>query len=131
MRLAVDTNVLARVLVDDGSDQAQRSRQCFVDHEVYIADTVLVETEWLLRSRLGIERGAVNRLFSKLAAAPSARFDDVGRIADAIDAHAKGLDFADAMHLLASGECDAMATFDEQFIRRARKIEGAITVLKP
>jgi predicted nucleic-acid-binding protein len=131
MRLAVDTNVLARALVDDGSVQAERSRQCFVDHEVYIADTVLLETEWLLRSRLEIPRAEVNRLFSRLAAAPSARFDDVTKIADAITAHAKGLDFADALHLLAARDCDAMTTFDEQFIRRSGKIAGAIPVRKP
>jgi len=73
----------------------------------------------------------VNRLFSVLAAAPSARFDDIGKIADAINAHARGVDFANALHLLAPKDCHAMVTFDDRFIRRSRKIDSAIPVREP
>ena len=131
MRLAVDTNVLARAIVDDGSEQAERSRQCFVDHEVYIADTVLLETEWLLRSRLNVTRKAINVLFQRLLSSPTARFDDRIKVGSAVLAHADGLDFADAMHLLAATDCDAMATFDDNFIRGSRKIDGAVPVRMP
>jgi predicted nucleic-acid-binding protein len=130
-RLAVDKNVLARAIVDDGSERARRSRQCFIDHEVFVPDTVLLETEWVLRSRLGIERNDINRLFSRLIATPSVRFDDVERVGTAIVAHAKGIDFADAMHLLASAQCDALATFDEQLIKRQGLVDGAIPAREP
>lgn len=131
MPLAVDTNVLARAIVDDGSGQAERSRQCFIDHDVFIADSVLLETEWLLRSRLKIPRDEVVRLFSRLLAAPTTFFDDSSRVGDAILAHAKGLDFADAMHLLAAKHCDAFVTFDRDFIRRSHAVEDGIVVREP
>lgn len=131
MRLAVDTNVLARAMVDDGSEQASRSRQCFVDHGVYVADTVLLETEWLLRSRLKVPRETINLLFSRLLSSPTALFDDRIKIGTAVLAHAKGLDFADALHLLAAKDCDAMATFDEDFIKHHQAVEGSVPVRNP
>jgi predicted nucleic-acid-binding protein len=131
MRLAVDTNVLGRAIVDDGSEQASRSRQCFVDHEVYIADTVLLETEWLLRSRLKLPRDTVNMLLARLVSSPRVLFDDRIKIGTAILAHARGLDFADAMHLLAAEGCEAMATFDEDFIKRQKMAESSVPVRHP
>jgi predicted nucleic-acid-binding protein len=118
-------------MIDDGTDQSRRSAQCFVEHEVFVSDTVLIETEWLLRSRLGLRREDVNRLFSKLAATPSASFADIERVGSAITAHALGVDFADAMHLLSVPGCEAMATFDVDFIRRQSAIGASVPVREP
>ena len=41
----------------------------------------------------------------------------------ALDWHEAGLDFADAMHLAASGDV-AFRTFDRHFIKQARKLTG-------
>lgn len=131
MPLAVDTNVLARALVDDGSEQASRSRQCLLDNEVFIPDTVLLETEWLLRSRLKIPRETINELFSGLVSSRSAVFSDRSRLVKAMLGHRNGLDFADAMHLLASADCTAFATYDYNLIRRAGVIEGSVTAREP
>ncbi|MBN8958014.1 MAG: type II toxin-antitoxin system VapC family toxin, partial [Rhizobiales bacterium] len=130
-RLAVDTNVLARGLVDDGSEQAMRSRQCMIENEVFVSDTVLLETEWLLRSRMNLDRQQINSLFSGLLATPNAHFSNRESIVEAIIAHQAGFDFADALHLVGAGGCDAMVTFDRNFIRLARKNESSVQVRTP
>jgi predicted nucleic-acid-binding protein len=131
MPLAADTNVLGRALTDDGSERSRRAAACFRDNEIFIPATVLLETEWLLRSRLNLSRKEINALFSVLLASPNVTFDDRPRITDSVLAHRNGLDFADAMHLFAARDCEAMVTFDEDFIRRSKKISGVIAVRKP
>ena len=66
MPLAVDTNVLARALIDDGSEQAAAAFELMRDNATFVPDTVLLETEWMLRSALKIQRAEINDLFSTL-----------------------------------------------------------------
>jgi predicted nucleic-acid-binding protein len=131
MPLAVDTNVLARALADDGSEQARRSRTLLAEKEVFVPDSVLLETEWLLRSVIRLDRSQINRTFATLVASANIRFSNRRGIADVIASHGAGLDFADAMHLHASEACEALASFDADFKRRAKKIAGAIPIVTP
>jgi hypothetical protein len=48
---------------------------------------------------------------------------DSGLVAQALDWHEAGLDFADAMHLATSGNA-TFRTFDGDFIKRAGKLTG-------
>jgi predicted nucleic-acid-binding protein len=131
MPLAADTNVLGRALTDDGSEQSRQAVECFRNNEIFVSDTVLLETEWLFRSRLGLSRQEINALFSFLISSPNVIFDDRPSITESVLAHRNGLDFADAMHLFAARDCEAMVTFDRDFIRRSKKISGVIAVRKP
>jgi predicted nucleic-acid-binding protein len=131
MPLAADANVLARALTDDGSEQSRRAVDCFRDNEIFVPDTVLLETEWLLRSRLGLKRDQVDGLVWTLLSSPRVLFDDRTRVANATIAHRNGLDFADAMHLFASNACEVFVTYDGDLIRNSRKIPETITVRKP
>jgi len=131
MPLAVDTNVLARALVDDGSDQAQRSRTLLSEREIFIPDSVLLETEWLLRSIMKLDRTHINRTFATLVASANVSFSNRSGIADVVAWHCSGLDFADAMHLRASDGCDGLASFDTDFKRRAKKVAGALPIVTP
>ncbi len=131
MPLAVDTNVLARALIDDGSDQARRSRMLLSEKEVFIPDTVLLETEWLLRSVMKLDKGHINRTFATLVASANIGFSNRRNIADVISSHRAGLDFADAMHLRASDGCEGLASFDRGFKRRAKKIAGSVPIVMP
>lgn len=131
MPLAVDTNVLARALVDDGSEQARISRQILSDKDVFIPDTVLLESEWLLRSVMKLDRVRINKMFATLVASDNIAFADRRRIADIVTSHRAGLDFADAMHLHGSDGCSGFASFDADLIKRAKKIAGSIPVVTP
>lgn len=35
-----------------------------------------------------------------------------------------GMDFADALHLAKAGHCEAMLTFDEDFVRLGKRLAG-------
>lgn len=131
MPLAVDTNVLVRVLADDGSEHAAAARTLFRDEEIFVPETVILEAEWVLRSAMKLDRGAVSSRLSSLLATPNVHVEGRVKILKAVLAHASGLDFADAMHLYASSQCEAMITFDERLIREAPKITDAIPVRKP
>ena len=47
--IAVDTNLLVRLLIQDDVQQAAKVEQLFSQHKIFIADTVILETEWVLR----------------------------------------------------------------------------------
>jgi predicted nucleic acid-binding protein len=47
-----------------------------------------------------------------------------GVIAQALDLAGQGLDFADALHLAASQECNQFSTFDTSFIKKANGLTG-------
>lgn len=131
MRRAVDTNVLARAFFDDGSEQSAKAAAVFRDGSVFVADTVLIETEWLLRSRMRRTRDEVSSFFGSLLAVENSEFADRTRIVHAVAAHRNGVDFADAMHLLACADCDAFLTYDFDLLRRARAVDGAIPAREP
>ncbi|RUM91407.1 MAG: PIN domain nuclease, partial [Thermodesulfatator sp.] len=40
----VDTNIIIRLLTQDDPGQAYRARKVFADKEIFMADTVLLET---------------------------------------------------------------------------------------
>lgn len=131
MQRAVDTNVLARALVEDDTEQGRRALSCVRDNEVFVPETVLLETEWLLRSHLGVRRAAVNAVLSKLLSLRNVTFDDSTKIADALSAHRQGMDFADALHLLSARDCGELVSFDRDFARRAAELALPIPVREP
>lgn len=51
-------------------------------------------------------------------------------IHDALEWHMLGLDFADAIHLSKSTDCDAFMTFDKKLVKAAAKI-ARLSVIEP
>lgn len=50
---AIDTNVVVRYLTDDEPSQSARARAAIDVGEVFVSTTVLLESEWVLRSTYG------------------------------------------------------------------------------
>ena len=48
---AIDTNVLVRAIVNDDTAQSASAIELLTDHDIYIPVTVVLELEWVLRSR--------------------------------------------------------------------------------
>ncbi len=48
--IAFDTNLLVRIAVNDDLKQAELAEQLLDSNEVFVPRTVLLETEWVLRS---------------------------------------------------------------------------------
>lgn len=120
--LAVDTNVVVRFLVDDEPAQHRRAVALFRAHGIWISKTVLLETEWVLRSAFGFAAQDIARAFTGLVRLPDVRCEDLSIVIAAIEALSAGLDFADALHLQSSLDADeGFASFDLRFVKRARR----------
>jgi len=117
---AVDTNIVVRLLTADDAAQFQKARQIFVEHELFLPDTVLLETEWVLRFAYAFKPAAVNGALTKLLGLPNVRVSRPEMMARALEWHGQGLDFADALHLAASQEEERFLTFDAKLVRKAK-----------
>lgn len=123
--LGIDTNVLVRYLVRDDEAQFERARR-LIRREIVAAGgvflnlVVLAETEWVLRSRYGLQKAEVTEAISGLLDAAEVRFEDEPAVEEALfvwkDAAA---DFADCLigaHNRRAG-CRATATFDTSAVK--------------
>ena len=119
--IAVDTNVLVRLLTDDDPKQAAAVRSLFARESVWIAKTVLLETGWVLRSMYGFEDRAIREAFTKLLGLENVQAEDAPSIAAALALRAHGIEFADAMHVSSRPPDAQFATFDKSFAHRARR----------
>lgn len=129
MMRAVDTNVVVRYLAGDDPDQAARARAVIDAGDVLLSTTVLLETEWVLRSVYGLDRVQAAAALAAFVGLPGVSVEDPARLAEALS-HAKaGMDFADALHLAAAERCEALVTFDRRFIALAAG--GTVPVVEP
>jgi len=121
--IAIDTNILVRLLVVDDSTQCDAARALVERERVLILRTVLLEAEWVLRSRFGLERTLIQRFFAGLADTSGIEIEADASTRRAIEAYGSGADFADAMHATAANV--AFHTFDEKLLKQRRKVPGA------
>jgi predicted nucleic-acid-binding protein len=101
----------------------------FGSEEIWIAKTVLLETEWVLRSLYRFKDREVADAFRALAGLSNVHIEDAVAVSRAFDLWHSGLDFADALHLVSRGEAEMFATFDEKLVKRAQGAGGADVVL--
>lgn len=120
--IAIDTNVLVRLLVADDQVQSKASQQLFATETVFIPDTVLLETEWVLRAAFGLGPDDICTAFRRVCGLPNVTVSDGRLFVQVIDWHEAGFDFADAFHLALSKDQEAFKTFDAAFIKSAKKL---------
>lgn len=127
---AVDTNVVVRYLTGDDAVQARAARRLVDGSDIALSCTVLLETEWVLRSLYGYDRQRVHAALTAFVGLPHIELDDPTRAARALDWFGKGMDFTDALHLAACREGETFATFDRKLAAAARKAgAGKVRVL--
>jgi predicted nucleic-acid-binding protein len=131
MPSAVDTSVFVRFLVDDGSEHVAPARKVFTTGHVFVPVSVVLESEWVLRSIFGFKRAQICDAFDRVLGVPSITVQEADIVESAIASSRLGLDFADALHLHSSLECEVLYTFDGPFIRRAKRIDPLPPVRKP
>ena len=128
--LAIDTNLIVRYLVNDDHQQAAQARRLIDHNDVFVCTTVLLETEWVLRSVYGFSTAQCAKAISDFAGLPHIRVEDVVAAAKALNWMRKGVDFADGLHLAKAEGCDAFISFDRNFVRAANAL-GGIKVRTP
>ncbi|MCW5699828.1 MAG: type II toxin-antitoxin system VapC family toxin [Rhodospirillales bacterium] len=129
--IAVDTNVVVRLLVGDDEQHALRARRLFGENAVLISTTVLLESEWVLRSAYDFTADAVHEAFSKLLGLPRVTLSEPLVAIKALDWARVGMDFADALHLASAAAADEFVTFDQALQTSARRIKDALPVITP
>jgi predicted nucleic-acid-binding protein len=130
--LGVDTKVLVRFLVRDDEAQFEKTlklikREVAAGRRIFISQLVLLETEWVLRSRYGLSKNVIIESVSGLLDATDVQFEDEPAVEEALflwkDATA---DFADCLIGTQNRRlgCRATATFDV----KASKLPGFVAV---
>ena len=120
--IAVDTNVLARFLLNDHPGQTRRA-VAFLEsgQDVWIPVTVLLELAWVLKAR-GVPAMEGARALRALIALPHVRVQLADTVTLALGWVDSGIDVADALHLALSDKADRFATFDRTLISRAKRL---------
>src|SRR3954467_4007903 len=119
--IAVDTNIIVRLLTGDEPKQEAAARSLFASEEIWIAKTVLLETGWVLRSLYGFHESAIRDALTKLLGLKNVHTEDKASIADALALTAHGIDLADAIHLSSQPTGALFVSFDRSFVRRANR----------
>lgn len=128
--IAVDTNIIVRLIVGDDEDQIARAFALAGRETFYVSLTVLIETEWVLRSRYGYDRAQIVTALRGLRDLVDLRFEHDEDVAWAIDRYAEAGELADYAHLAAARPIGRFATFEVRLARRAGELSPA-TVLVP
>ena len=129
--VAIDTNIVVRLLVNDDPVQTQKVKALFEREKIFIPKTVVLETEWVLRGVYKLECGPINNALRALLLLEQVIAEDETALFDALDAHKQGMDFADAIHVASSPRATSFATFDAKFISKAMKLSRKLTVKAP
>jgi len=123
---ALDTNVLARFFIDDADDaQAAKQRPSAVaalSERAFVAVTVLLELEWVMRGFYGLPPADISRVLRVLSSIEHITLEDRSAVLMALDAFDQGLDFADALHMVRSSRASGFATFDQRLAKRAKDL---------
>lgn len=118
--LGLDTNVLVRYLVRDDDSQFEKARKLIkrevvAGRRVFISQLVLLETEWVLRSRNGLPKIEIIAAISGLLDATDVQFEDEQTIEEALFVWKdNAADFADCLIGAQNRRlgCRVTATFD-------------------
>lgn len=123
--LGIDTNVLIRFLTRDDEAQFRRARNLIkreadAGEPVLVSLAVLLEAEWVLRSRYKLGKSEILGAFSDLLGAFDIRFEDEASIEEALfvwkDSSAQFADCLIGARHRALG-CSATVSFDTDALK--------------
>jgi predicted nucleic-acid-binding protein len=127
---AIDTNVVVRFLTGDDPGQAEKARKLIGEGEIFVATSVLLESEWVLRSAYGFSADQIVGALRAFAGLPGIALEDAPLASRALDWTEQGLDFADALHLGRAEGCSAFMSFDRNLARAASSL-SEVKVVAP
>jgi predicted nucleic-acid-binding protein len=122
--IAVDTNVVVRLLVEDDVEQTRESKAIFQEHIVFLSETVVLETVWVLQKIYSFTPVDIADGLKRLFGLSNLYLRNPEIVKFALQWYEGGLDFADALHLAQATDCTAMFTFDRRFAKRAERVSG-------
>ena len=129
--IALDTNVVVRFIVDDDRTQSQRARALIAANPVLLPATVVLETEWVLRSAYKIVPTEIHRALTAFCGLRNVTVGEPAVVATALRLFGRGLDLADAMHIAAATAARQFATFDRSLRKAATRVRAPVVVVEP
>lgn len=127
--IALDTNVIVRLVTADDPGQLKAARAIFESGDLWVCKTVFLETEWVLRYSYELSPPAIREVFRRLLGYPRLQVEDRSAVLRALTLYDQGLDFADALHLASSGDADRFATFDQPLVKKTRGLKDGPVVV--
>ncbi len=118
---AIDTNVVIRFLTQDDPDQSAKANALITREPVFVSLTVMLEAEWVLRSVYGFKSMRIIDALGAFAGLPNVKIHGATTFAKALDYAARGMDFADALHLSQADGCGAFVSFDARLVKAAKR----------
>jgi predicted nucleic-acid-binding protein len=123
--IALDTNALVRMLIEDDENQAKIVQQVIVLAEknsvqIIILSEVLIETVWVLESVYPCTREDISQFLGLLISTSTFIFPDSALIRDVANHYKKGGDFADLLIVAQARKCQAKKFFS--FDKNLQKI---------
>ena len=123
--LGIDTNVLVRFLVRDDEAQFEKARKLIrrevaAGHRGFVNQLVLLETEWVLRSRYAVPKNQIVEAVSGLLNATDVQIEDEPAVEEALFIWRDSIaDFADCLIGAKNRRlgCRTTATFDAKAAR--------------
>jgi predicted nucleic-acid-binding protein len=122
--LAVDTNVIVRIVTNDEPEQVARAVALFEQERIFIVKTVLLEVQWVLRFCYQLPRDAIAPTLHKVIGLGNVTVEDPDEVFIALTWYEQGMDFADALHLAGSGWAERFATFDRKMVKLAGELQA-------
>ena len=120
-KTAVDTNILVRILIAEPSEQGRTGEKLLASARLYVPTTVIVESEWVIRSVMKISKARICDMMRAMLQMPEFEMENPKAVEISVGAYAAGMDFADAMHVSCLGAGDRFFTFVRDLVRRAAK----------
>ena len=129
--IALDTNLVVRLVTNDDPRQAARVARLIEREEVYLPKTVVLESERVLRHAYGLEPEVIRTALGKVLGLAQLTVEESDTVHQALAWYGEGLDLADALHLASSRRADAFATFDQRLRSRAQRLNTTPVVAAP
>lgn len=128
--IAVDTNVLVRLFVNDDVAQAAKARALFDAHadkddSLWIADIVLAELVWALDRSYGRPRNDIVAVLRALAGNATVQLESAAAMAQATTLYERGpADFVDCLLAIKAqlSGCESLRSFD----RKMKGLPGVV-----
>jgi predicted nucleic-acid-binding protein len=125
---ALDTNVILRYIVEDDPKQARMAQRYIEQHaeagnSLFLATSVILETEWVLRSVYQFTKDEIIKVFVGLLEAREMTFQDEASLERAVHRYREfNIDFADCLHLASVESFDQLPLASLE--RKVRDTDG-------
>ena len=117
--IAVDTNIVLRLVLDDDEAQVQAARALMARAPIFVSLGVLLETGWVLQSRYRMPRLEVADALALVVSLDRIVVARRTLALWAINRYRDGADLADMVHLASAAKVGAFATFDRRIVKDA------------